>query len=219
MLSPDERAQWRERAENTLGMPAEHDGPARFILALLDALDHTEAERDGIQAERDLLREAHPHSAGLAMRLLAAERALAQFVDEGGLDRHLPMPLTAEGQGPAEGDEIDHYGCWCADPACIWNRAFVEAATDSTPVPAVEPTVPLSLAERLLPDLPWDDCELVGRSGSGRCIEPAVAVRWEDGFLDEVCEHHAHRAAARGAVVVWGKPQPSTNRRPAWERG
>lgn len=49
------------------------------------------------------------------------------------------------------------------------------------------------------------DCELTGFSGSGRCVEPAVAVRFEHHFLDEVCEEHAMRALERGAQVVYPK--------------
>lgn len=48
-----------------------------------------------------------------------------------------------------------------------------------------------------------DDCDLTGFSGSGRCIEPAVAVRWEGGFADAVCAEHAGRAITRGAVVAF----------------
>lgn len=47
--------------------------------------------------------------------------------DEGGMPLHLPMPLTAEGHGPADPDEADHLGCWCGKPDCILARAFMEA--------------------------------------------------------------------------------------------
>jgi hypothetical protein len=59
-----------------------------------------------------------------------------------------------------------------------------------------------SLTARLAAGLVDEDCELVGFSGSGRCIEPAVALRWEDGFLDQVCEEHAQRAQTRRALVI-----------------
>lgn len=36
----------------------------------------------------------------------------------------------------------------------------------------------------------------------GRCPHPVVALRWEDGFADEVCEQHADEAEGRGAIVV-----------------
>lgn len=49
------------------------------------------------------------------------------------------------------------------------------------------------------------DCEVVGFSGGGRCIEPAVAVRWESGFADKVCQQHAERAEGRGVLVVYAK--------------
>lgn len=48
-------------------------------------------------------------------------------VDEGGLAMHLPMGVTAEGQGP-EGDSMaHHYECWCADPNCPLTRALRQA--------------------------------------------------------------------------------------------
>lgn len=36
----------------------------------------------------------------------------------------------------------------------------------------------------------------------GRCPGLMAAIRWEDGFADEVCERHAAEAEKRGAVVV-----------------
>lgn len=39
-------------------------------------------------------------------------------------------------------------------------------------------------------------------SVTDRCEEQAVAVRWEDGFADEVCELHAEAARERGAIVI-----------------
>lgn len=54
-----------------------------------------------------------------------------------------------------------------------------------------------------------DDCEVTGLSGSGRCIEPAAAIRWEAGFLDLVCTEHAARAEGRGALVVFPAKEES----------
>lgn len=45
-------------------------------------------------------------------------------------------------------------------------------------------------------------CELAGPRGYGRCEGEAVAVKWESGFADFVCEEHAASAEERGAVVV-----------------
>jgi hypothetical protein len=45
-------------------------------------------------------------------------------------------------------------------------------------------------------------CELTTDTGSGRCKGGAAAVRWEAGFADVVCQHHADTATERGAVVV-----------------
>lgn len=38
--------------------------------------------------------------------------------DESGLAIHMRFPLTADGQGPATGEDFDHWGCWCSDPGC-----------------------------------------------------------------------------------------------------
>lgn len=55
------------------------------------------------------------------------------------------------------------------------------------------------------------DCEVATQGGEGRCIERAVAIRWEQGFADRVCEQHALSAATRGAVVVYAKRQDGSD--------
>lgn len=40
---------------------------------------------------------------------------------------HVPMAVTAEGEGPAEGQDAHHLVCWCQEPACVWNKALVRA--------------------------------------------------------------------------------------------
>lgn len=56
-------------------------------------------------------------------------------------------------------------------------------------------------------------CELTADAGTperredwpedrGRCPGLIHALRWEDGFIDRVCERHAANAEERGAVVV-----------------
>lgn len=47
------------------------------------------------------------------------------------------------------------------------------------------------LASELVDGGGW--CHLAKESG-GRCKEPDAAVRWENGFADVVCEHHAETA-------------------------
>jgi len=49
------------------------------------------------------------------------------------------------------------------------------------------------------------DCEVAGFSGSGRCIEPAVAARFDGVFIDLVCAEHAARAVERGTYVAYPK--------------
>lgn len=61
----------------------------------------------------------------------AVQRALEPYVDEGGLPRHLPMGLTADGQGPTEPDPPHHRGCWCNDPLCIWTVALADERRDA----------------------------------------------------------------------------------------
>lgn len=40
-------------------------------------------------------------------------------IGEDGMPVHLyPFPVTEDGEGPATGDEIDHFTCWCPDPEC-----------------------------------------------------------------------------------------------------
>lgn len=34
------------------------------------------------------------------------------------LPEHLPLPVNAQGQGPADPDDTVAVVCWCNDPAC-----------------------------------------------------------------------------------------------------
>lgn len=69
-----------------------------------------------------------------------------------------------------------------------------------------EQTVPLPFAEQLVTQILFgEDCEIATQGGAGRCIEEAVAMRYEHGFVDGVCETHAEHAIGRGAVVVFAK--------------
>lgn len=63
------------------------------------------------------------------------------------------------------------------------------------------------LAEHLVSEVMGDRCTIVGESGAaranrGRCDGQAVAIRWEDGFADDVCELHAAAAIGRGSQVI-----------------
>lgn len=44
-----------------------------------------------------------------------------------------------------------------------------------------------------------------GAADGGCCAGGPVAVRWEDGFMDTVCDKHAQSARARGALVVYAE--------------
>lgn len=51
-------------------------------------------------------------------------------------------------------------------------------------------------------------CAIIATDGdkprhNGGCPHACVGVKWEDGFLDLVCEKHGQGAEARGALVVW----------------
>jgi hypothetical protein len=63
------------------------------------------------------------------------------------------------------------------------------------------------LAEHLAYQACGGQCTLTafigeGDDTEGRCPGQVVAVRWEHGFADEVCERHAATALGRGALVV-----------------
>lgn len=63
------------------------------------------------------------------------------------------------------------------------------------------------LAEHLASEALGLRCELTDPFGnpSGRCPGRAIAIRWEDGFADDVCEEHAGRVKAEGALVIYPK--------------
>lgn len=63
------------------------------------------------------------------------------------------------------------------------------------------------LAAHLASETIGELCELTDPFGSadGRCAGRAIAVRWEDGFADDVCEKHAERVKADGALVIYPK--------------
>ena len=41
--------------------------------------------------------------------------AMLEVSDRDGLPMHCPFPVTADGQGPASGDDFHHWICWCAE--------------------------------------------------------------------------------------------------------
>lgn len=62
------------------------------------------------------------------------------------------------------------------------------------------------LAAHLTSEALGDRCELTALTGnrSGRCAGAAVAIRWEEGFADDVCALHADRVHDdSGALVVY----------------
>lgn len=48
-------------------------------------------------------------------------------VDDGGLPAHLPMGVTADGDGPENDSDAHHYKCWCIDPQCPLTVALLLA--------------------------------------------------------------------------------------------
>ncbi len=58
----------------------------------------------------------------------------------------------------------------------------------------------LRIAEHLTGKAIGGRCEIADYGD--RCTGGAVAIRWEDGFADDVCERHATNAADRGALVI-----------------
>lgn len=74
----------------------------------------------------------------------------------------------------------------------------------------------LRLAQHLATQIVGGRCDLTAfpedrdrkeawRENQGRCPGDVVAIRWEDGFADKVCERHAAEAESRGVIVV--RPQ------------
>jgi hypothetical protein len=65
----------------------------------------------------------------------------------------------------------------------------------------------LRLAEHLASEAMLHGCEITAspNDADDYCAHDAVAIRWENGFADSVCEYHANRAAERGALVVYPK--------------
>lgn len=61
------------------------------------------------------------------------------------------------------------------------------------------------LTEEVLSQRLVNICDLTAVKGSGPCLRRSVAIRWEDGFADLVCEHHAQTARDRGALVIFPK--------------
>lgn len=44
-----------------------------------------------------------------------------------GLPTHVPIGVTVDGEGPADGtDELHRFMCWCDVPDCAWQRALDE---------------------------------------------------------------------------------------------
>jgi hypothetical protein len=48
-------------------------------------------------------------------------------VEEGGLPKHLPMGVNAEGQGPESDHDAHHWECWCPDKGCPLNAPLRQA--------------------------------------------------------------------------------------------
>lgn len=136
-------------------------------------------------------------------------QALAQAATPGPWIADEGHGLTADGDPlAAAGPYDDPAGFWCHEDA-----AFIAAARDA--VPALIARVRKAEAERdearalaqHLAVITERYCEVTGSPETGQrrdggCSEHPVAIRWEHGFADEVCEHHAATAVARGALVV-----------------
>ena len=48
-------------------------------------------------------------------------------LDEAGMPKHLPMGVTAEGQGPTNDAEAHHFVCWCGLSDCPLTKALAQA--------------------------------------------------------------------------------------------
>lgn len=56
------------------------------------------------------------------------------FPGADGLPAHLPIGVTAEGQGPTRDDDAHHWLCWCGKPDCLLNAALRKAWESGTRV-------------------------------------------------------------------------------------
>lgn len=53
------------------------------------------------------------------------------------IPKHMLIPVTVTGEGPAEGDDIHHHECWCGDPTCDVELSSLRASVNS-PKPGAE---------------------------------------------------------------------------------
>lgn len=73
----------------------------------------------------------------------------------------------------------------------------------STPTPLLDAIDDLrAMVAHLARDAAGERCDLTTDAGPGRCPGIVTAIRFEDGFTDAVCGHHADTARHRGALVV-----------------
>lgn len=70
--------------------------------------------------------------------------------------------------------------------------------------------IPRRFAEHLVHNSLGSRCELTSFVDSSRCSGEAVAIRWEAGFADDVCQDHAETAIKRGAAVVFARHHDGT---------
>lgn len=101
---------------------------------------------------------------------------------------------------------------------------FADASAALAARPAPAPTADLDalarLAAHLLDGNMHGRCAITAFPGEaddtepprtrGRCPGQTAAVRWEDGFADEVCKRHAEEAEGRGVLVVRPKRHDGT---------
>jgi hypothetical protein len=153
-----------------------YNGPLNKIHAREHAEQPEQPEEPEEQEHPDLVR----------LRAQEAE-AIAQGYTEGDVNHNLQpligrLRLRERDRQDLAYDDLAYY-IDRMHKACNAERALLAQHRQLT-----------ALATHLAAGLVDEDCELLGFSGSGRCIEPAVALRWENGFLDQVCEEHALRA-------------------------
>ena len=104
--------------------------------------------------------------------------------------------------------------CSCThSPTAINRHAIERIKADAVAAARAEVLGIARLAEHLADSGRLLRCEMVAFLGEerrddpwpesrGRCPRDSVAVKWEDGFADWVCEKHAETAAGRGALMI-----------------
>ena len=118
-------------------------------------------------------------------------------VDEGGLPAHIPMPVTRDGQGPAEPHQADHTICWCGTDCPLARALRAAHALGASTAAAGGPHTPRTNASTppkpaLVTPTPGSrvlhaQCEHDPRYSRSECIGCGDQVSWCDSCQISLC--------------------------------